>query len=133
MTDTPKHQDPLRSALLPCPFCGGHDLALWDGFGTQADLFCNDCSCERNVQVVDLFEQQERPTFDNVTCRYPAAAIERVNKHLISEWNTRAALALPQTAAAPPLREALTNLVNEVSGVWSAFDHDIRGTISNTN
>lgn len=89
----PAPSSPVTETLRPCPFCGGTEISVWTGFGTQAEIMCEDCCCERAVQVVDLFESDERPKFDEKTCRYPDDAIERVNYHLIREWNTRAGVA----------------------------------------
>lgn len=80
-----------REELKPCPFCGGEDIELWTGFGTQAEIGCQSCCCERSVQVADMREDGEAyPEFDQKTFRYPDWMIERTNQHLITEWNTRA-------------------------------------------
>lgn len=36
-------------------------------------------------------------------------------------------------AAAPDMLAALRSLRNEITGVWGAFEHEIRASISNTN
>ena len=75
--------------LKPCRKCGGTDVDWWDGRGTQASLYCNGCGQEEGVQVVDLFDQDERPDFDDKALSYPPHAVKRANEHLAQEWNTR--------------------------------------------
>lgn len=98
---------PGSATPLPCPFCGAEDIELWTGFGTQADIVCSSCSCERNVQVADMREDGEAyPEFDKKTCRYPEWLIQRTNEHLISEWNTRAQpVCAAQGSSAPAFNE----------------------------
>lgn len=75
--------------LKPCRKCGVLDFELWDGRGTQAYLICNECGQEEGVQVVDLFDQDERPAWDDKLLCYPPHAVKRANEHLVEEWNTR--------------------------------------------
>lgn len=106
------------SELLPCPFCGSTDIQLWSGFGTQAEIECSECCCGRYVQVADLFESDERPAFNDDTCRYPDDAVARVNAHLIEEWNRRA---LSPPDAAVTIREPTEA---EVNSVCLSYRHD---------
>ena len=77
--------------LKACPFCASTDIKLWEGLGTQADITCQDCGCERGVQVIDLLEpNEERPEFNMRTHRYPDWLIARADQDLTEQWNTRA-------------------------------------------
>ena len=82
--------------LLPCRKCGASDFDLWNGLGTQAEMYCNQCGEDESIQVSDLFEYEERYSgnfdFNMETLSYPQHAIDRANAALIEEWNTRAAL-----------------------------------------
>lgn len=77
----------MTQQLLPCPFCGSDSIVLWDGFGTQADIVCEECGCERSAQVRDVVGVHE--LFDEESCRFSDSAIDRVNEYLINEWNSR--------------------------------------------
>lgn len=92
----------LLDGMLPCRKCGSVD-ADFDAHGTQASLYCNECGQEEGVQIVDLFEQDERPTFDEKTLWYPPHAIERAKQHLIAEWNTRTAATVSRDRAEPDI------------------------------
>jgi hypothetical protein len=120
--------------LLPCPFCGSDNIQLWGGFGTQADIECSECCCGRYVQVVDLVEDgEERPSFDEKTCKYPDWLIERANKHLTEEWNTRSRSpaesgnALPNVAI-EALREAvMIDALREAERFMAYFSFETGG------
>jgi hypothetical protein len=79
--------------LLPCPFCGCTDIKMWNGKGTQAELYCNECGCNRGVQVSDLLSHEERykdeNSFNMKTLRFPQHVVEKAIQHLVKEWNTR--------------------------------------------
>jgi hypothetical protein len=88
MTTSTKRPD--GGELKPCRKCGGTDVSWWDGRGTQAHLYCNDCGQEEGVQVIDLFEGEakDRPLLDAAFC-YPADLVTKAKAHLVAEWNTR--------------------------------------------
>jgi hypothetical protein len=90
MTDLRFQQttDGLRQ-LLPCAFCGCTAIAEWAGFGTQADIVCEDCGCERAVQVRDVPGCKDAE-WDETTFRFDGATILMVNRYLALEWNERA-------------------------------------------
>jgi hypothetical protein len=75
---------------------------MWDGVGTQADLYCNGCGQSEGLQVVDLFEQEDRPDLDDKTWRYPPDVVEIAKATLIEEWNKRVICRFGDTPACAP-------------------------------
>jgi hypothetical protein len=76
------------SELLPCPFCGSTSISEWAGYGTQADIVCDDCGCERAIQVRDAPGCKESE-WDDKSYRFDDPTVARVNEYLRREWNER--------------------------------------------
>lgn len=81
--------------LLPCPFCGNEHIMLWAGFGTQAEIECSDCDCDRAVQVRDVPGCKDAK-WDDKTFRFDEPTILLTNRYLALEWNERSGGVSPQ-------------------------------------
>lgn len=96
-----------NSELLACRKCGAIDYTFWSGAGTQADLVCNSCGMEENVQCSDVFDYgdpRRHAPLDPKTYMNPQDVIDAVNKHLTNEWNQRS-IAPPTATPAPTADE----------------------------
>lgn len=113
----------MRIEIETCRKCGELDYEMWDGNGTWAELYCNNCGNSENLQATDLLSSEEfnsgKYNLDD-DARYPDDLVERAQQELIKEWNIRAS-----TEREKELVEALELIITQVDlleDIWDIRD-----------
>lgn len=93
--------------LKPCPFCGGSNVDLANTWTPSFWIECDDCSAQVHGDSFEGPERKDRFSYSKVPTSTFEATFEQLHpehqaaaQSAIERWNTRPALAGPDTVLA---------------------------------